>query len=81
MTKGVRVWVWFFVLMLLASGAVTAQGRGRERRGGQRGKKNSPPKVGEVAQDFTLSDTNGKKVKFSSFRDKKILVLEFGACT
>ena len=29
----------------------------------------------------TVRDTNGKKVKFSSFRDKKILVLEFGACT
>jgi len=81
MTLGVRVGVWLLVLMLLATGAVMAQPRGRPRRPGRRDRTNSPPKIGQVAQDFTLNDVKGKKVKFSSFRDKKILVLEFGACT
>ena len=80
MTQGVRVWVWLLVLMLLATGAVTAQRGGSPQRPGQRRRTNSPPKIGEVAQDFILNDVKGKKVKLSSFRDKKILVLEFGAC-
>ncbi len=34
-------------------------------------------KVGDVAPDFTLSDTAGKKVKLSDFRGKSNVVLAF----
>lgn len=34
-------------------------------------------KVGDVAPDFTLSDTNGQKVKLSDYRGKSNVVLAF----
>jgi peroxiredoxin len=34
-------------------------------------------KVGDVAPDFTLSDTEGTKVKLSDYRGKKNVVLAF----
>lgn len=34
-------------------------------------------KVGDVAPDFSLSDTTGNKVKLSEFRGKKNVVLAF----
>jgi peroxiredoxin len=34
-------------------------------------------KVGDVAPDFTLSDTAGNKIKLSDFRGKKNVVLAF----
>jgi len=41
----------------------------------------APPKtqlkVGDLAPDFTLPDTNNTKVKLSDFRGKKAVVLAF----
>jgi peroxiredoxin len=34
-------------------------------------------KVGDLAPDFTLTDTNGEKVKLSEFRGKNNVVLAF----
>jgi len=34
-------------------------------------------KVGDVAPDFTLTDTDGNKVKLSDFKGKKNVVLAF----
>ena len=34
-------------------------------------------KVGDMAPDFTLTDTTGKPVKLSDFRGKKSVVLAF----
>ena len=34
-------------------------------------------KVGDMAPDFTLTDTTGKPVKLSEFRGKKSVVLAF----
>jgi len=80
MAKRIRVWAWLLIPMLLAAGGVLAQLGGGPRRTREDGRK-PRPKIGEVFQDFTLKDVEGKKVKFSSFRGKKILVLELGACT
>ena len=63
----------------LMAGAVYAQAqrpaRGRVKR------EVVHPKVGEELKDFTLKDVNGKPVKLSDFRGKKIFALELGACT
>jgi len=34
-------------------------------------------KVGDMAPDFTLTATNGQKVKLSDFRGKNVVVLAF----
>jgi len=40
------------------------------------------PKVGELAPDFTLSDTTGRvSVRLSDFRGKKPVALVFGSYT
>lgn len=80
MAKRIRVWAWLLIPMLLAAGAVSAQ-PGGGRRQAQGNKRRPRPKIGEVFQDFALKDVKGEKVRFSSFRGKKILVLELGACT
>jgi peroxiredoxin len=45
------------------------------------GAQTAPPKthlkVGDMAPDFTLTATNGQKVKLSDFRGKKNVVLAF----
>lgn len=35
------------------------------------------PRVGDIAPDFTLRDTNGNEVTLSSFRSDKIIYLVF----
>jgi peroxiredoxin len=40
----------------------------------------SPPKVGSLAPDFTLSDDNGKTYRLSDFRGKKVLLNFFCGC-
>jgi len=37
----------------------------------------TPLKVGDVAPDFTLNDSDNKPVKLSDFRGKKVVVLAF----
>jgi len=37
----------------------------------------TPLKVGDMAPDFTLRDTDNKPVKLSDFRGKKVVVLAF----
>jgi cytochrome oxidase Cu insertion factor (SCO1/SenC/PrrC family) len=62
----------FLVLLTICSAlAVAAYGQAAPK----------PPtthlKVGEMAPDFTLTDTAGKAVKLSEFRGKKSVVLAF----
>jgi len=49
--------------------------------GGTASQQTSPPethlKVGDMAPDFTLNDTNGSPVRLSDFRGKKNVVLAF----
>ena len=62
-----------FAILALMAGAALAQG----------GRTTPPPpppmkfKVGDMAPDFTLTDTSGKEVKLSDFRGKKNVVLAF----
>ena len=37
----------------------------------------TPLKVGDMAPDFTLPDTDNHQVKLSDFRGKKVVVLAF----
>ena len=37
----------------------------------------TPLKVGDMAPDFTLTDTDNHQVKLSDFRGKKVVVLAF----
>jgi len=37
-------------------------------------KKNSPPKIGDMGPDFTLKDHNGKDLKLSELRGKRVLL-------
>jgi peroxiredoxin len=40
------------------------------------------PKVGDIAPDFALSDTNGENpIRLASFKDKKPVGLIFGSFT
>ena len=61
----------FLILMIFAAFAVAAFGQAAP----------TPPtthlKVGDMAPDFTLTDTTGKPVKLSDFRGKKSVVLAF----
>jgi hypothetical protein len=41
----------------------------------------SPPRVGEVAPDFTLRDLDGKAVRLSDYRGRLPVVIEFGSIT
>jgi len=57
-------------LLLLASTAAGALF-------GQANPPKTPLKVGDMAPDFTLQSTDGKKVTLSDFRGKKNVVLAF----
>ena len=61
----------FLVVAAIAAFALSAFGQAAP----------APPpmtlKVGDVAPDFTLSDTEGTKVKLSDYRGKKNVVLAF----
>ena len=61
----------FLALTICAAFAIAALGQATP----------TPPsttlKVGDMAPDFTLTDTGGKPVKLSDFRGKKSVVLAF----
>ena len=64
------------VLALIMTDAGFAQRPRRQRR-----RRSPPPKVGTVVEDFVLKDIDGKEVRLSDFKGKKIFALELGACT
>lgn len=78
-----RTLMSFFIFALvgmIATETFAQDDEGRRER--RRRRRDVPrPKVGEVLEDFALKDVKGKEVKLSEFRDKKIFVLELGACT
>lgn len=61
--------------LLFASATIAASGLLAQ----QKGPAPAEPKVkvGDIAPDFTLPDTNNKPVKLSDFRGKKNVVLAF----
>lgn len=59
------------IVTILAAFALTAVGQGTPVAS------SSKLKVGDVAPDFTLTDTAGTKVKLSDFRGKNNIVLAF----
>ncbi len=67
-------------LMIGSAYAQERSRQGRSRQGRQR-REVVRPKDGEVLKDFSLKDAKGNVVKLSDFRNKKIFVLELGACT
>jgi cytochrome oxidase Cu insertion factor (SCO1/SenC/PrrC family) len=76
-----KVWMGLLLVTLacfLSSSVLAQEGERGERR---RSRRPPRPKVGQVVPDFTLNDVKGKPVKLSSFKGKKIFVLELGACT
>lgn len=58
-------------IALVASFALAALGQGTPSSS------SAKLKVGDIAPDFTLSDTAGTKVKLSDFRGKNNVVLAF----
>ncbi|MBI4613666.1 MAG: redoxin domain-containing protein [Planctomycetes bacterium] len=62
-------------LSMLSAGPAFAQGSWFEDF------KTRTPRVGELAPDFSLRDTEGNEVTLSALRGEKIVVLEFGAIT
>lgn len=87
---------WLVLLTLLAAVCVSAdEGKQKtdpyagktvkDRRDGMgliRARAGNVPKVGEQAPDFELSTLDGKrKIKLSSYRGKKPVVLVFGSYT
>ncbi|HEV3315966.1 MAG TPA: redoxin domain-containing protein [Candidatus Angelobacter sp.] len=69
-----RIAVLLMLWMLALAAPQTRQSWAQE-------KKEGPPepkfKVGDMAPDFTLNDTNMKPVKLSDFRGKKSVALAF----
>ncbi len=79
-----KSWVAFVALVLAGVVTATAVAQERERRDRPRRRERREvvhPKVGEVLKDFALKNAKGKTVTLSDFRNKKIFVLELGACT
>ena len=63
-------------LFVLTTTACISQ---EQKRAGAAAFAEQPPRVGELAPDFTLSTTTGDPVAFSSLCRDKPLVLEFGS--
>ena len=78
-----KVWMGLVLVTLacfLSTSLLAQEGERGERRRSRR-RRPPRPKIGQVVPDFTLKDMKGKPVKLSSFKGKKIFVLELGACT
>ena len=80
-----RAWIGVLLValvFLVVETAMAGQPPGGPRRGGRgRGRWGAGLAVGDLVADFALKDVEGKTVKLSDFKDKSIVVLEFGACT
>jgi cytochrome oxidase Cu insertion factor (SCO1/SenC/PrrC family) len=79
--KAWRALLFGMLACLLCHVAPAQTERDEERKSGSAKPEIQHPKVGEVVPDFTLKDVKGKEVKLSCFKEKKIFVLELGACT
>ncbi len=63
--------------LLFASVTMAASGLLAQQKGSASAPAETKVKVGDIAPDFTLPDTNNKPVKLSDFRGKKNVVLAF----
>lgn len=65
------------LLMLLSLLAAVALAQQPQQQPGGMAPPKTHLKVGDKAPDFTLTGTDGKEVKLSKFRGKKVVVLAF----
>ena len=78
-----KAWMGLMLVALACflTGSLLAQEGERGERRRRRRRRPPRPKIGQVVPHFTLKDVKGKPVKLSSFKGKKIFVMELGACT